>query len=83
SITTLREERFNMGRLACNALVATIQDVDSGFSGAPEMRLKYELVVRESCGPRRSSAGLEIAHRVGEQAAESAGYRPHQASENP
>ncbi|MHA1548951.1 MAG: LacI family DNA-binding transcriptional regulator, partial [Alphaproteobacteria bacterium] len=38
SITTLREERFNMGRLACNALVATIQDVDSGFSGAPEMR---------------------------------------------
>ena len=66
SITTLREERFNMGRLACNALVAAIQDVDSGFTGAPEMRLKTELVTRESCGPKRSSAGLAVAGLSGE-----------------
>jgi LacI family transcriptional regulator len=78
SITTLREERFNMGRLACNALVAAIQDVDSGFTSAPEIRLKYELLVRESCGPRRSSPSLAIVAGTAEQATESAGNHMRQ-----
>ncbi|MCP4384431.1 MAG: LacI family transcriptional regulator [Hyphomicrobiales bacterium] len=71
SITTLREERFNMGRLACNALVAAIQDTASGFAGAPEMRLKTELVVRESCGLRRQSAGAAIPGGRGQPAGKS------------
>ncbi len=49
SISTLREERFKTGRLACDALLAAIQNVDSGFKGSLEMRLKTELIVRESC----------------------------------
>ena len=66
SITTLREERFNMGRLASKALVAAIEDADSGFAGAPEIRLKTELIARESCGPRPASALLAVSSRPGE-----------------
>ena len=63
AITTLREERFNMGRLACDALVAGIQDTESGFRGSPEIRLKTELVVRDSCGAPRTSAELVMGNR--------------------
>lgn len=65
SVTTLREERFNMGRLACDALVAAVQDSESGFRGSPEIRLKTELVVRESCALPRKPTAIVIEDRPG------------------
>lgn len=58
-ITTLREERFNMGRLASDALVSTIQNTDSGLKAAPEIRLKTDLVIRKSCAQANESTGLK------------------------
>lgn len=53
AITTLREERFDMGRLACDSLIAALRDPGSGFGQAPEIRLQTRLVRRESCAPPR------------------------------
>ena len=83
SITTLREERFNMGRLACDALVAAIQDARSGFRGSPEIRLKTELVVRESCAPPRGSAKLAINTHHDVTPAKTADSTPLRRATNP
>jgi LacI family transcriptional regulator len=57
AITTLREQRFHMGRLACDALIAAIQDPSAGFRQTREIVLRTELIVRESCAaPRRGTA---------------------------
>ncbi len=53
AITTLREERFDMGRLACDSLIAGLANPTSGFGTAPEIRLRTTLVRRESCAPPR------------------------------
>lgn len=58
-ITTLREERFYMGQLASDALVSAIQNTDSGLRAAPEIRLKTELVIRESCAEPNALVKLE------------------------
>ncbi len=83
AITTLREERFNMGRLACDALVAAVQDADSGFRGSPEIRLKTELVIRESCGLPRGPATIAIGGKDGKARKTVAGRITPQATETP
>jgi DNA-binding LacI/PurR family transcriptional regulator len=55
AITTLREQRFYMGKLACDTLIAAIQGPAAGFRQTPEIVLRTELIVRESCAaPRRT-----------------------------
>jgi LacI family transcriptional regulator len=60
AITTLREERFYMGRLACDTLIATIQGANTEFRRTPEIMLRTELIVRESCAPPRKSAAIAL-----------------------
>jgi LacI family transcriptional regulator len=62
AITTLREQRFYMGRLASDTLIATIQDPVSGFRRTPEIVLRTELVVRESCAAPRQRLAIGRAN---------------------
>ena len=57
AITTLREQRFYMGRLASDTLIAAIDGPLAAVRKLPEILLRTELVVRESCTrPRRGAA---------------------------
>lgn len=57
AITALREQRFYMGRLASDTLIAAIDGPLASASRLPEILLRTELVIRESCTrPRRSTA---------------------------
>ena len=57
AITTLREQRFYMGRLASDTLIAAIGGPLAAIRQLPEILLRTELVVRESCArPRRGAA---------------------------
>jgi LacI family repressor for deo operon, udp, cdd, tsx, nupC, and nupG len=65
AITTLREERFYMGRLACDTLIAAIQGPGAAFRQTPEITFRTELVVRESCGgPRQGDTIGTVARRT-------------------
>jgi DNA-binding LacI/PurR family transcriptional regulator len=55
AITTLCEQRFYMGRLASDTLIAAIDGPLPTLGRLPEILLRTELVIRESCArPRRS-----------------------------
>jgi DNA-binding LacI/PurR family transcriptional regulator len=57
AVTTLREQRFYMGRLASDTLLAAVDGPLAAMRQLPEILLRTELVVRESCTrPRRGSA---------------------------
>lgn len=58
AITTLREQRFYMGRLASDTLIAAIDGALSAVHLPPEILLRTELIVRESCA--RPRLGIEI-----------------------
>lgn len=62
AITTLREERYYMGTLACNALLAEIE-APRGSAEAPVVALRTRLVVRESCSAPRASPDLLVLNR--------------------
>jgi DNA-binding LacI/PurR family transcriptional regulator len=64
AITTLREERFYMGRLACDTLVANIQGSEGPFRRTPEIMLRAELVIRESCGSPRRGVAIGTSRRT-------------------
>ncbi|MBN9315294.1 MAG: LacI family DNA-binding transcriptional regulator [Devosia sp.] len=54
AITTLREERYYMGKLACDALVSKLER--SGHSpDAAQLTLRTRLVVRQSCAAPRAA----------------------------
>ncbi len=57
AITTLREERYYMGKLACDALLAEIEQ-----NGPPQatvlVTLRTRLVVRQSCASPRATKSL-------------------------
>lgn len=57
AVTTLREQRFYMGRLASDTLIAAIDGPLAALRQFPEILLRTELIVRESCAqPRRGVA---------------------------
>ena len=57
AITSLREQRFYMGRLASDTLIAAIDGPLTALWLPPEILLRTELIVRESCArPRRGVA---------------------------
>jgi DNA-binding LacI/PurR family transcriptional regulator len=56
AVTCLREERFYMGRLAFEALVAGIESQPSPLGETRELALKFELVRRESVAAPRDQA---------------------------
>ncbi|WP_306256764.1 LacI family DNA-binding transcriptional regulator [Pararhizobium sp. IMCC21322] len=62
AITTLREERYYMGKLACDALLTTVEQTQMSRAPAP-IALRTQLVVRASCAPPRVS-GLTIRNVV-------------------
>lgn len=55
SITCLREERFYVGRLAFDALVANIEDRPTAPGVTREIMLKFELIQRESVAAPRAN----------------------------
>ncbi|MFN0193159.1 MAG: LacI family DNA-binding transcriptional regulator [Aestuariivirga sp.] len=63
AITTLREQRFYMGRLACDTLIAAIQGPLTGVRMPPEILLRTELVARESCGRPRKSVAINLTEK--------------------
>jgi LacI family transcriptional regulator len=62
AITTLREERYFMGKLACNALIAEIEQPPAA-APPPVVALRTRLVVRESCAAPRGARGLMVLRR--------------------
>ena len=57
AVTTLREQRFYMGRLASDTLLAAVDGPLATMRQLPEVLLRTELVIRESCArPRRATA---------------------------
>lgn len=59
AITTLREERYYMGKLACDALLSGLEQ-----SHPPQdptlVTLRTRLVVRQSCAPPRATQSLTL-----------------------
>ncbi len=66
SITTLREERYYMGKLACDALVSKLERNGSADS-APLVTLRTRLVIRQSCSTPRGTEALPRRIRVDPQ----------------
>jgi len=54
AISCLRAERFAMGQMACDSLITRIGTPDEGNRRTRLIRLRYELMQRESCGPPRT-----------------------------
>jgi DNA-binding LacI/PurR family transcriptional regulator len=59
-ITTLREERYYMGKLACDALLIKLEEADSMPSASTVVALRTRLVIRQSCAPPRRASRLVL-----------------------
>lgn len=57
AITTLREERYYMGKLACDALLSKLEQSDLPLAPAL-VKLRTRLVVRQSCASPRTTESL-------------------------
>ena len=58
AITTLRAERFYMGRLACEALLGALDRDATAPQSLPEIVLRTQLVIRQSCAAPRTTPHL-------------------------
>ena len=59
AITTLRAERYHMGKLACDTLLSGLEQSDIPRDRTP-LTLRTRLVVRQSCAPPRATNGLRL-----------------------
>lgn len=59
AITTLREERYYMGKLACDALLAELE-LNRVSQDSALVTLRTRLVVRQSCAKPRSAGTLAL-----------------------
>jgi LacI family transcriptional regulator len=67
-LTTLREPRHYMGRLACEALLGAIEAAADDRRRGEELMLKSELVIRHSCRAYRSGDALPAAASLASEA---------------